>query len=176
MTQFLRNSGTPGDPEPPTSYGELLGVLRAEVAEAPNRHGRDPDPELVRHYWRIGRAISRWYRDEGDVPRIYARLSADLRAHAPKRTGLVDTNLVFMRKLAEAWPDGIEDHPVSRIPWRHITLLLNAVDTRDERDFYAARILEYRWSRSVLTHMVDLDLYAITRPDRRAAADEGDQR
>jgi len=37
---------------------------------------------------------------------VIARLSADLRAEFPGTRGLSVSNLKYMRRFAEAWPDG----------------------------------------------------------------------
>lgn len=60
-----------------------------------------------------------------------------------------------MRKVAEVWTEEAEiaQHAVGRLPWGHITVLLDRLDTRDDRDWYAARAADEGWSRAVLEHL-----------------------
>lgn len=44
------------------------------------------------------------------------------------------------------------------MPWRHITVLLDRLSTREDRDWYAARALAEGWKRSVLEHFIATDL------------------
>jgi len=57
-----------------------------------------------------------------------------------------------MRRAAEVWPTEEEfvHHVGGRLPWRHVTVLLDRLDTREERDWYAAAAAEHGWTRGVL--------------------------
>jgi len=70
------------------------------------------------------------------------------------------SNLLYMRRAAEAWPTEEEfvHHVGGRLPWRHVTVLLDRLKTREERDWYAASAAEYGWSRAVLEHQIKADL------------------
>ncbi|MDI2130334.1 DUF1016 N-terminal domain-containing protein [Yinghuangia seranimata] len=129
------------------------------MANAPLRTTRAADVATIRHYWRVGSVLAHpRYRDAVGT-RLCTRLSKDLHAAFPQHKGLSGPNLWTMRRFADAWPDGVDLLPVSRLPWRHVVTLINALDARPERDFYALRALEYGWSNSVLVHMIDIDLH-----------------
>jgi hypothetical protein len=51
--------------------------------------------------------------------------------------------------------------PVAEIPWGHNILLLEKIKHPPERLWYAVNTKEFGWSRAVLTHQVELDLYRI---------------
>ncbi len=69
--------------------------------------------------------------------------------------GLSRSNLFYMRSLAAAWPqEAIVQQPVGRLPWGHVTVLLDKVTDPGERDFYAATAVEHGWSRNVLLHQI----------------------
>ena|GEM_PF-6416188 len=44
------------------------------------------------------------------------------------------------------------------LPWRHITVLLDRLSTRKDRDWYAERAAAEGWKRSVLEHFIKADL------------------
>ena len=77
-------------------------------------------------------------------------LAADLQREFPDQRGWSRSNLLYMRRAAEAWPTEEEfvHHVGGRLPWRHVTVLLDRLKTREERDWYAASAAEYGWSRA----------------------------
>ncbi|WP_340699009.1 DUF1016 N-terminal domain-containing protein [Cellulosimicrobium funkei] len=87
-------------------------------------------------------------------------LAADLQRELPDQRGWSRSNLLYMRRAAETWPTEEEfvHHVGGRLPWRHVTVLLDRLKTREERDWYAASAAEYGWSRAVLEHQIKADL------------------
>jgi len=64
-----------------------------------------------------------------------------------------------MRQMAGAWTEeAIGQQPVGRLPWGHITVLLDKLNDQAERDWYAAA--EHGWSRNVLLHQIMNRLHA----------------
>jgi len=56
-----------------------------------------------------------------------------------------------MRSLAAAWSwEAIVQQPVGRLPWGHVTVLLDKLDDPAQRGWYAASAAEHGWSRNVL--------------------------
>jgi predicted nuclease of restriction endonuclease-like (RecB) superfamily len=54
--------------------------------------------------------------------------------------------------------DAIVQHRAGQLPWGHIMVLLDRLDTREERDWYAARATAEGWKRSVLEHFIKVGL------------------
>jgi predicted nuclease of restriction endonuclease-like (RecB) superfamily len=108
---------------------------------------------MIRLYWRIGQLIIERQRYEGWGAQVITRLSVDLRTTYPQVKGCSRTNLLYMRAFALAWPE-IVQQPVGRLPWGHITVLLDQVKEPATRDFYARKVVEEGWSRNVLTNMI----------------------
>jgi len=104
---------------------------------------------------------------------VIERLSKDLRAAFPGFRGLSGANLWRMRSLYLAYQqeDTILAQPVREfsqaeappeivaIPWGHNIVLLQRLKDPVERLWYARQTLEHGWSRAVLTHQIDSDLY-----------------
>jgi predicted nuclease of restriction endonuclease-like (RecB) superfamily len=60
-----------------------------------------------------------------------------------------------MRAFAAAWEeDAIVQQAVGQLPWGHVVLLLDKLDDKASRDWYAAAAVEYGWSRNVLANMI----------------------
>lgn len=138
----------------PAGYGALLAELKAEVRAAQYRAHRVVNTELLALYWRIGRAILARQETEGWGTRVVARLADDLRAEFPQMRGFSRTNLDYMRSMAAAWPDPISQQAAGKLPWGHVMVLLDRLDDRDVRDWYAAAAVEHGWSRNVLLNQI----------------------
>nr|WP_256466959.1 MULTISPECIES: PDDEXK nuclease domain-containing protein [unclassified Bradyrhizobium] len=70
-------------------------------------------------------------------------------------------NLKYMRAFAEAWPDGeFVQQVVALLPWGHNVRLLDALKAPEERSWYARQAIEHGWSRNVLVHQIDSNLFA----------------
>jgi predicted nuclease of restriction endonuclease-like (RecB) superfamily len=66
-----------------------------------------------------------------------------------------------MRAFAEAWPDlQFVQQVVALLPWGHNIRLLDALETPNQREWYARQAIQHGWSRNVLTHQIESDLFA----------------
>jgi predicted nuclease of restriction endonuclease-like (RecB) superfamily len=66
-----------------------------------------------------------------------------------------------MRSFAEAWPDGeFVQQVVALLPWGHNVRLLDAIKALGERTWYAQQAIDHGWSRNVLAHQIDSNLFA----------------
>ncbi len=142
----------PGQELEPAGYADLLADLKARVRATQFRAARAANAEVLRLYWSIGRDILDRQAQSGWGSKVVTRLAADLQREFPDQKGWSRSNLLYMRRAAEVWPaeDEFVHHVGGRLPWRHITLLLDRLDTREERDWYAARAAEEGWTRGVL--------------------------
>ncbi|WP_247454689.1 MULTISPECIES: DUF1016 N-terminal domain-containing protein [unclassified Bradyrhizobium] len=143
------------------SYSAFVSDLKRKIAEARHRAGLSVNRELIRLYWNIGRDILARQEREGWGAKIIDRLADDLGRAFPEMTGLSARNLKYMRALAEAWPDGgFVQQVVALLPWGHNVRLLDAVKAPEERAWYARQAIEHGWSRNVLIHQIDSNLFA----------------
>lgn len=141
-------------------YAELLAELKKRVRATQVRAARSASTEVLRLYWSIGHDILERQRSDGWGSKVVTRLAADLQREFPNQRGWSRSNLLYMRKVAEVWPSEAEfvHHVGGRLPWRHVTVLLDRLKTRDDRDWYAARAAAENWSRGVLEHQIKVDL------------------
>ncbi|WP_407671888.1 PDDEXK nuclease domain-containing protein [Oerskovia douganii] len=140
----------------PDGYGELLSRLKERVRASRVRAARSANTELLRLYWSIGRDILDRQEAAGWGTKVVDRLAADLRAEFPDQRGWSRRNLLYMRSVAQAWPDGeaFVQQAVAQLPWGHVTVLLSRLDDATERDWYAAQAAGHGWSRAVLENQI----------------------
>ena len=48
---------------------------------------------------------------------------------------------------------------VGQIPWGHNTLIISKAGSLEETIFYCQKTIENNWSRAVLLHQIELDLF-----------------
>lgn len=138
----------------PEGYASVLASLKTEVVRTRQRAHRVVNTELIGLYWRIGRAILDQQARQGWGARVIDRLADDLRAEFPDMRGLSRSNLKYMRRVADAWPDSIGQQAAGQLPWGHIMVLLDKLDDQAERDWYASAAVEHGWSRNVLLNQI----------------------
>lgn len=137
-----------------SEYAALLDAVKREIIGSRGRVALlTTDTELIRQYWRIGRHILDRQPDEEWGRKVVPRLSADLRGAFPEAMGYSRTNLLYMRAFAAAWPDSIPQ-TVRPIPWGHHIVLLDMLDNRATREFYARKTADEGWARGVLITMI----------------------
>ncbi|MDO5090107.1 MAG: PDDEXK nuclease domain-containing protein [Cardiobacteriaceae bacterium] len=135
----------------PTDYGHWLRDIKHKVAAARQRAALAANAELVNLYWQIGRDILQRQAEQGWGSKVIERLGRDLREAFPEMKGFSARNLKYMRAFAEAWPDAeFVQQTVAQLPWGHNVILLNRLNTQQERLFYAQKATTQSWSRTTL--------------------------
>ncbi|MBN2465628.1 DUF1016 family protein [candidate division WOR-3 bacterium] len=144
----------------PLNYARLLEDIKERVRSARVRAGLAVNRELVLLYWQIGRRILQVQDRAGWGARVIDRLSEDLGRAFPDMRGFSTRNLKYMRAFAEAWPDeAIVQQLAAQIPWFHNCVLLDQVREPTKREWYVRATIEHGWSRNVLVHQIESDLY-----------------
>lgn len=144
----------------PVGYNEMLSEIKSQIQSARIRAVTAVNGELIILYWQIGREIlirkqaQDWH--DGAVP----LLAADLKREFPDLKGFSRRNLNYMRQFAEAWRSEENVRQlVGQIPWGHNIRLLERVHDPAEREWYARAAIQHGWSRAILDHQIDADLY-----------------
>jgi predicted nuclease of restriction endonuclease-like (RecB) superfamily len=144
----------------PAGYGELLGDLKERIRAAQIRAALSVNRELVLLYWQIGQAILQRQEAHGWGTRVIDRLADDLRRAFPDMRGFSRRSLHYMRVVAEAYPDEpFLQQAVAQIPWGHNLRLLDRVKDPAARRWYLQQTLAHGWSRDILVHQIDTQLY-----------------
>lgn len=162
------------------NYFALLEGLKQRIRSAQIRAALAVNRELIHLYWQIGREILQRQQAEGWGSKVIERLAQDLKREFPQVKGLSRTNLMYMRAFAEAYPDEqIVLQSVGQIPWGHNQSLLNKLENREERLWYAQKAMENSWSRNILDMQIDTHLFqrqggAVTNFEQTLPAPQSD--
>lgn len=144
----------------PNGYAELLSQLKEKIRTAQVKAALAVNAEMVRLYWEIGNVVLGRLQQEGWGAKVIDRLARDLKAAFPDMSGFSPSNLKYMRRFAEEYPDLlIGQQAADQLPWWHNVILMTKVTNMTERAWYAQKASEYGWSRSVLTIQIETKLY-----------------
>ncbi len=144
----------------PKDYEKFLGELKERIRTAQLRAAISVNRELVLLYWQIGQDILTRQKQHGWGAKVIDRQAADLRREFPGMEGFSPRNLKYMRAFAQAWPEEpIVQQAAAQIPWFHNCVLLDKVKDPSEREWYVRQTIENGWSRNVLVHGIESDLY-----------------
>lgn len=148
------------------SYADFLDDLKERIRIAQTKAVLSVNKELISLYWDIGRRIVESQEKSVWGKGVVEKLAGDLRREFPDVKGFSARNLWDMRRFYLAY----DDHPnlrqvVAEIPWGHNLAIINKVKDPSQRAWYLHQTTQNGWSRNVLVHQIESDLYG-----RQAAA------
>lgn len=138
-------------------YIEIIETIKSKISSAQYRATLNANFELTMLYYNIGRIINA-HKEWGN--KFIDSLSADLRMSFPGAKGYSVRNLKYMAKIALTYTDEeFVQQAVAQIPWGHNIVLLDKIDDNSIRSWYIEKIIENGWSRDVLIHQIESNLY-----------------
>jgi predicted nuclease of restriction endonuclease-like (RecB) superfamily len=150
------------DLTPLDGYEEFLRDIKSRIQSTQVQAALALSREVILLYWHIGREIQARQARYGWGTKVVRRLAADLKAAFPGVEGFSPRNLNYMRAFAEAYPvESIVQQLLhnSPLPWGHLLRALDKVKEAEPRAWYLRAAYEHGWSRAVLEHQIDTDLY-----------------
>jgi predicted nuclease of restriction endonuclease-like (RecB) superfamily len=143
----------------PSSYAKFLEYITQDIQDSQLRAAMSITKELIALYWRIGKMLSEKAALESWGSKTIEKIAKDLSSLFPGIACFSHRNLKFMRQFADSYPDGIRETAVSLIPWGHNIILMQKLQNKEQRLWYACQTLENGWSRNMLSMWIDSDLY-----------------
>jgi predicted nuclease of restriction endonuclease-like (RecB) superfamily len=167
-------------------YQSLLKDIKARIRGAQIKASLSVNRELIKLYWDIGLLIVQRQQVEGWGAGVIDQLAGDLRRAFPGLQGFSASNLSRMRAFFLAYAQESENSAravpklkgkksarvvpkmldaslppaVAGIPWGHNVLLIFKLTHSAVRIWYAQQATANGWSRSMLEHWIESDLYA----------------
>lgn len=142
-------------------YVQFLDELKARIRIAQTRAALRINKELLLLYLDIGKRIVEKQEELGWGKSVVEQLALDLRHAFPDVTGFSSRNLWHMRTFYVAYKDDpILQQLVAEIPWGHNLAILAKVKEHAQRLWYVQQTIQNGWSRNVLVHQIESDLYS----------------
>ncbi len=143
-----------------SSYAKFLEDVKKDIRESQLKAAASVTKELSSLYWRIGKKLSEKASIEAWGSKTIQKIASDLSHSFPGLSGFSKRNLELMRQFAVYYPIDICETAVSQIPWGHNILLMQKLEEREQRLWYAKQSIENGWSRSMLALWIESDLYS----------------
>ena len=138
-------------------YISIIENIKSEITAAQYRAAVHVNADMLLLYYDIGCVINE-HKSWGN--KFIDNLATDIRLAFPESKGYSVRNLKYMAKFAETYPDQeFVQQVVAQIPWGHNIVLMDKVSDTDERNWYIKKSAENGWSRNVLVHQIESNLY-----------------
>ncbi len=138
-------------------YLSVIETVKAEISKAQYKATLQVNREMILLYHGIGKVINE-HKTWGS--KFIDNLAKDIKIAFPSSTGYSVRNLKYMAKFAAAYPETeFVQQVVAQIPWGHNIVLLDKLSRKDQREWYAKKAIALSWSRSVLVHQIETNLY-----------------
>ncbi len=143
-----------------SSYRDLLREVKEKIRSAQVQAMVTVNQHLLILYWEVGQSILERQSGTKWGDKVLSQLAADLKIDFPELEGFSMTNLKYMRQFARSYPQfPISQAPLDQISWYHNITLLQKCPDEQKRFWYAAAALEYGWSRDVMVHHIETQLF-----------------
>jgi len=135
----------------------IFEQIKTDIFQTREKVLADANKELLYMYFRIGKLIAENSKYGNN---FINELSKKLKLEFPENNGYSPRNLARMRKFYETYKDfSILPPAVAKLPWTHNFILIEKIKDFDKRMWYAQKCIENGWSKIVLEHQIDLQLY-----------------
>lgn len=142
-------------------YLEFVQDLKERILTSKMRAGFALNAELIGLYWSIGKEILLKEKQKGWGAKVVTSLARDLRKEFPEMKGFSARNLRYCKAFAESYPvESMLQAGPAKITWYHNCTLLDKVKDDEERQWYVNETIRNGWSRDVMVHQIESQLYA----------------
>jgi predicted nuclease of restriction endonuclease-like (RecB) superfamily len=153
-------------------YHTWLQDVKKRVRQAQLKAATFVNTALLEFYWNLGADIVEKQKQAVWGSGFLKQLSKDLTAEFPDMKGFSLNNLQYIKRWYSFYCGSppncgtacstIGEQAASQlvqIPWGHNLTIISKCDTVEQALFYVQKTIENNWSRSVLTHQIESDLY-----------------
>lgn len=146
-------------------YRDWLIDIKRRVQSAQLKGATAVNTALLEFYWSLGVDIAEKQKNAAWGSGFLKRLSKDLMAEFPDMKGFSYRNLraikqwyIFYSRDNTFWQQPVAI--LAHIPWGHNLAIISKCDSVEQALFYVRKTIENNWSRSVLIHQIESDLFA----------------
>ena len=154
-------------------YAIWLKELKNRVRSVQVKAMVKVNTEMLNFYWELGKDIVEKQNSTSWGDGFIKQLSRDLMKEFPNMKGFSVRNIKYIRQWFLFFSQSITigqqavaqlgntmaKQLVSQIPWGHNIAIITKCKSIDEALFYVNSTIENGWSRSILTHQIESNLY-----------------
>lgn len=179
MSELLINS----------EYKNWLVELKSKIQQSQIKAALAVNSQLIQLYWDLGKQIAEKQETAKWGSGFIDQLSKDLRLEFPDMKGFSKSNLKYCREFYKYYAENqsqqqliakseksqqlvgeLENSKVAQvvsklnneifmIPWGHHILIFQKIKNQPEAVFYIKETIKNSWSRAVLVHQIESNLY-----------------
>jgi predicted nuclease of restriction endonuclease-like (RecB) superfamily len=143
-------------------YQNFIKELKTKIQTSQIKASIKVNEELLKLYWEIAKMIVYKQKESSWGDNLIEQVSKDLKREFPNIKGFSKTNLLYMKKWYLFWSD--ENLPqlvgeIFKVPWGHNREIITKLKKHDEAIFYIQKTVQNGWSRTVLLHQIESELY-----------------
>jgi len=149
-------------------YKNFIKEIKNRIKTSQIKASIKVNEELLKLYWEVAKMIVAKQKKSSWGDNLIEQISKDLKKEFPDMKGFSVRNLKYMRQWFLFWLDDIENGQqlvaqsidnIFTIPWGHNIVIITKCKDKDEAMFYVRKTVENSYSRAVLVHMIESDLY-----------------
>ncbi|MBB1488637.1 PDDEXK nuclease domain-containing protein [Oceanospirillum sediminis] len=150
-----------------TDYQQWLSSLKQVFRQRQLKAAVAVNTQLLEFYWHLGQEIVEKQQSSTWGQGFLTQLSKDLMAEFPDIKGFSKRNLEQIRRWYLFWSSdaAIAKQAATQflqIPWWHNIVIVTKAQNHEEALFYVAQTQQHGWSRAVLTHQMESQLWQRT--------------
>lgn len=181
-------------------YISFIKQIKSRIQSSQIKAAISVNQEMLKLYWFIGSEIVKKQETANWGDGLLKQISDDLQKEFPEMKGFSVTNIKYMKNWFLFWrisPQVVDDlnnenrqqlvaqlenggiSAIFQIPWGHNREIITKIKNSTEALFYVNKTIENNWSRNVLVHQIESQLYerhgkAITNFESRLPAAQSD--
>ena len=142
-------------------YKAFIHGIKQRVQSAQIKAAFTVNQALLQLYWDLAELMVEKQQTTAWGDGFLLQMSRDLQAEFPDMKGFSKRNLELMRQWYRFWSEqpAIAKQLVAQIPWGHNLVIISKIKNIEEAAFYVQKTMQNNWSRVVLTHQIESNLY-----------------
>ncbi|MEA2099099.1 MAG: DUF1016 N-terminal domain-containing protein [Campylobacterota bacterium] len=154
-----------------TQYKDLIKDIKQKIQTSQIKAHIKVNVELLKLYWELASMIVEKQKLSSWGDGFIADISKDLKKEFPNLKGFSTRNIKYMRQWYIFYSgDMIKGQQlvaqlqsnIFQIPWGHNIVVITKCESLNEANFYLNKIIENNYSRAVLIHQFETNLYERT--------------
>ena len=139
-------------------FKDVIKNIKTEIDNTQVLIMSDANIRLINLYFRIGKII---YENAKWGNKFIEELEKEIKLSLPNIKGFSARNLNRMKKFYIEYKDySILPPAVAKLPWTHNVILIDKIKNKEIRFWYANEAANNNWSKVILDHQIDFDLYS----------------
>jgi predicted nuclease of restriction endonuclease-like (RecB) superfamily len=146
------------------TYTKWVKELKNKIRTVQIKAAVKVNSELLNFYWELGADIIKKQKTTKWGDSFIGKLSRDLLSEFPDIKGFSTRNLHYIRQWYQFYstsPAIVQQAvaQLSQIPWGHNVVIISKTQSCKEALFYVQKTIQNNWSRAVLTHQIESNLF-----------------